>query len=488
MKKRLSLALLLMTVISIGFFAINYRTEFEYNSAKRAYKSGEDVKAFNLAQKVYKTDITNDKYRSFYLSTIKRLEVNYDAQEALLEFIDDGVYDVYQSEAEMYLSELKDIIEEEYSPSYIKLVPFNNKVVRWSTMPIKVGIVKRDDLDIYFINEVQRAFLEWQKAVDAQIQFEFTDKNSDILIEFQEIPKDVKEKNKYRLYIVANTEPEFDENKLRKMRIVFYTKNNQDEYFTKEEIYNTALHEIAHALGVCGHSKHPDDVLYFSSSNISDKVYHELSENDINTMRLLYQIKPDVSNGVGNFTVHPKLIFGEENEINDVKYQEAKTYIKQAPKLPNGYINLAQTAMYTKDYESAKSALKEAIKYANDDNTKFIIYYNFAVICYEMDDMNKALFYAEKAQEFRSRSSVTSLLANIYYKKHDIKKAIENYELLVADSPTSVMYSVNLAKLYVNQWQIKKAGTVLNNLVKNNPEALNDDRVKQLQLFMFFGK
>ena len=98
--------------------------------------------------------------------------------------------------------------------------------------------------------------------------------------------------------------------------------------------------------------------------------------------------------------------------------------------------------------------------------------------------MNKALFYATKAREFRDKNSVTALMANIYYKKREYAKAIEQYEILVKKYPTSVMYSVNLAKLYINRGKIATGARVLKSLVKNNPDAKDDKRVKPFVLLM----
>ena len=191
-----------------------------------------------------------------------------------------------------------------------------------------------------------------------------------------------------------------------------------------------------------------------------------------------------MTNGKATYSIHPRFVFKNTNNIYDTKYQEANNYIKQAPALPNGYIDLAQVSILTKDYDTARGALKEAIKYANDNNTKFIIYYNFAVICYETGDMNKALFYAKEAQKYRNKNSVTALLANIYYKKHEYNNAIEQYESLVKSHPTSIMYNVNLAKLYINQFKITEGVDVLKELVKNNPEAIDDKRVKRFNILM----
>ena len=38
------------------------------------------------------------------------------------------------------------------------------------------------------------------------------------------------------------------------MTMKFYIKDINGKFFTANQVYNTALHEIAHALGVMGHS------------------------------------------------------------------------------------------------------------------------------------------------------------------------------------------------------------------------------------------
>ena len=412
------------------------------------------------------------------------MRLDYEAQEALLDFIDDEIADHYNLFAKDYLYSLESALFNKYKPNYIEYVPYSNKIIRWGEMPIRVKITKAEGLDLYFINEIERAFLEWQKVTDNKIEFLFEDVNPDIIIDFTELTKEEKENNS-NLYIVANTEPVFDEDILRNMKITFYTKNIKDEYFTPQEVYNTALHEIAHALGMFGHSRDADDVLYFAPSReIKKDEYKKLSQRDINTINLLYEIKPDITNNKAKYSIHPKVIFNSIENINKTKVKEAKNYINQAPDLPNGYIDLAQAAILAKDYEKARSSLKEAIKYASDNNTKFIIYYNFAVICYETGDMNKALFYATEAQKFRNKNSVTALLANIYYKKREYNNAIEQYEILVNNHPTSIMYNVNLAKLYINQLRIKEGVDVLKELIKNNPEASEDKRVKRFSLLL----
>ena len=51
----------------------------------------------------------------------------------------------------------------------------------------------------------------------------------------------------------------------------------------KEQLFNLALHETGHALGIDGHSPSGLDVMYFKSPLI------KLSDRDANTIRKIYQ-------------------------------------------------------------------------------------------------------------------------------------------------------------------------------------------------------
>ena len=93
MRKRLCLASLILVILASGWYYIDNRYEIDFKRAKDAFVTGGDEKAFHLAKKVYKSDITNEKYRDFYLESIKRMRTDYEAQECLFDFIDDGIFD-----------------------------------------------------------------------------------------------------------------------------------------------------------------------------------------------------------------------------------------------------------------------------------------------------------------------------------------------------------------------------------------------------------
>jgi hypothetical protein len=65
-------------------------------------------------------------------------------------------------------------------------------------------------------------------------------------------------------------------------------------------------------------------------------------------MKLLYKIKPQITNikkPKGEYSIN--VVLGSAEEINNEKKEEALTYIKNAPELPSGYIDLAENYHYT---------------------------------------------------------------------------------------------------------------------------------------------
>mgnify|MGYP003299183017 CR=1 FL=1 len=135
----------------------------------------------------------------------------------------------------------------------------------------------------HYEKEIDDAFTEWEKATEHKIFFEEDTKNPNIIIKFEENTSTTEENLNY---VMASTKIKINSKFLENMNIIFYTKTPYGDYYTNKQVFNTALHEIAHALGFMGHSNNDENILYIkeNSYSVKNNIRNRLTEADINTI------------------------------------------------------------------------------------------------------------------------------------------------------------------------------------------------------------
>ena len=300
-----------------------------------------------------------------------------------------------------------------------------NDILRWDikSFPLKVYFEAVDSVPDYYIESINRALNLWSVRTNfVKFTKAATASDADIVISFKDIPSDMC-KGDVCKYTVAYTEPTIGNDKiLTKMNLTFYKTNPRKEKFSKKEIYNTALHEIGHTLGIMGHSEHQGDLMYalkdgdLEAYNLLRTEDQSLTLRDLKTLVLLYRIEPTISNVKNlyseNFYYAP-IIMGNDDVRLQKKLEEFKKYIVDYPQVASGYINLASVYVDLGDYNSALEYLLkgEAVAYSNDE--RYLIDYDRAVIYFNQQDYNKALEYAQKAQSIKNDSGVQDLIKEI---------------------------------------------------------------------------
>lgn len=448
------------------------------------YTKNDITKAQEFYEKSFRLGYNDADLREVYVNSIINSPLTLSSQEKLVKIAEGKTVDGASVKAKYFLYDLKREIHRKYPLNYIKQAPYNQKIVRWSRLPITYAFRNTAGVPDEYPQEIRNAFLMWEKSSPVMFS-EVDDLNADITIDFQS--NKAEDIDYGKKYVVAYTTPKINLNTLENMNIKFYIQDPEGNKFSRNQIYNTALHEIFHALGFMGHSYDSGNIMYLSKNNktLVDDSRQELTEADIMTLKLLYKIKPDITN-LGDLKSEylPYLVLGDDDEVNSSKAKEAKHYIHQAPTLPGGYIDLAESLVSQKKYAQAVRALEKALSLADTDDIRYIVYYNLAVSYYYINHIEMAIDYALQAQKIKDPEELHFLLAEIY-RKSDIKKACEEYKYLTAVSPDNIDYALALTNIYIKQHDYLKARKVLKTYLKNNPSQKNNPKFSNYKLLIF---
>ena len=478
MKGKIFFYSLLIVALCGAFYFKNNADSIYAGLGDYYYKQNNIKKAQEYYEHSFSLGNQNSKQREAYVNSIINSPLTTDGQRKLAAIAEDTVQDSASYTAKSFLYDLMREIHYKYPLNYIKQAPFNQKILRWGKLPITYTYLNTNGVPEEFINEIDSAFQEWEKASSHKILFsKIKESNADILIDFQQTKVEDLEYGKK--YVVAYTIPSTHINKLKNMRIKFYLQDPEGNYFTRNQVYNTALHEIFHALGFMGHSYEKNNIMYLAkdSNTVINDSRERLTEADINTLALLYKIEPDITNSKeleGEYI--PYLVLGDAKEVNKSKAKEAKNYIRQAPGLPSGYIDLAESYVAEKRYPEAIRSLEKALRLADSNEIKCIIYYDLAVSYYYINHNEMAEEYINKALAIRDGDEMHFLLAEIYVNQKKPEKAAEEYKYLTRKAPKNIDYAINYANIYIRQKKYLEARKILKNYIKNNPNEKNNPR------------
>ena len=396
-----------------------------YYQGKSALDKKDYIKAHKCLKNAYNFDKKNKDYRYYYVQSLLRLSPTVTVQKEMFNVASSDDKDSAQTVAEAKIAEWRNNILSNIGNNYIEQAPSDKGIVRWSIekFPLKIALVNQSNVEIpeYYNNEVYRAFSQWE--VSSQIlKFSSTNNanDADILVKFENLPSDVCNGNDCK-YVVGFTTPSIKNNILKKMTITLYTKDPNGNYFSDKELYNTILHEAGHALGIMGHSYSSDDLMYMATEGSNfytpyRSSFQYLSSQDINTIKLLYKLVPAITNSEKVNTkglVYAPIVLGTSKEVSLRKLKDAQNYVKSAPDIPGGYVDLGIAyAELNKTHEAVK-ALQKALTLSKSDSDKYISYFNIAVVFVNSGDTKNALEYALKAQSISNNDEINELITNI---------------------------------------------------------------------------
>ena len=156
------------------------------------------------------------------------------------------------------------------------------RVAKWEDYKnIKIYIENEPNLDYLY----EQAFDIWNRAIpyfgfvyvndknEADIRCSFVQEFFDQKVGVTKYPKGMKIVDG-EMYLQAPVLIEVSKSSIDRRQV------------TEEEILSTIIHEVGHALGILGHSKNRNDIMFFDTTTYQGT---SLSQRDINTIDEIYQ-------------------------------------------------------------------------------------------------------------------------------------------------------------------------------------------------------
>lgn len=423
--RKILLTILFVVLIVALFYKSPFSAMYNYNKARALYNQRQYEQSLPYFEKSLFADPKGILARFFYVLALSKSEPKYSIQKKLFEMANSKIEDEaskYAKSQTMYLRyKLLDGIEN----NYIFNAAMGSDILRWDirSFPLSVYIDSPNSVPPYYIESIKRAMNLWSSRTNF-VKFKQAQNplDADILIRFENTPNDLC-KGGICKYAIAHTEPQIDKNKiLKQMDLTFYKTNPRKENFTSREVFNTALHELGHTLGIMGHSDNPNDLMYsMKESDIDIFAFmrseeHSLTARDLKTLVLLYRIEPTISNVKNlhseNFYYAP-LILGNDDLRLQKKLNEYKKYTQTYPNMAAGYINLASVYVDLGDFDSALREINKAEQLANTKDEQFLVHYDRAIIYYNQQKYSSALEAAQHAQSIKNENNVQELIKDI---------------------------------------------------------------------------
>ena len=404
---------------------------FYYWQGQNALKKEDYVSARKDFKNAVFFNPHNKDYRYFLVKALSNLSPTYTIQKEMFEISSSSQKDSAQQAAQNKVSEWQRTILTNIGDNYIEQVPMDKGILRWDTnkFPLTVSIIDNSGGSIppYYKTEILRAFSQWQSTTGF-ITFATTDNsNANIKVEVTAPPSNMCNDKECK-YVVGFTTPNYRGEILNQMKITLYSTDPNGNFFSDKELYNTILHEIGHALGIMGHSYSTEDLMYMSTDDTASfyapyrSSFQYLSSKDINTIRLLYKLVPTITNTPQKSLktkglIYAPIVLGTSSQMSLRKLKEAQNYIKNAPDLPSGYVDLGIAYSELNKYNDAVKALKTASDLSKSDEDRYVVYYNLAAIYTNTNKLDAALVYAQKAQQISNDEDIKELISNIEHAK-----------------------------------------------------------------------
>lgn len=472
--------IILLLVLGIYFYLRNIMPSQMFSQGKKAMDAGQYEKALKLFKYVSDARPYDTEPIYYQALALSKLPPTYENQKKLYEIAQLEDCDEASNLADTILANMRGQIDHQVGPNYIDNVLYDDVLIRWNnSQPITYSIFADNSVPEEYISSVKNAFLNWESVTNGEINFKETEgnKNANICVNFLD-DITLKDKN-YNPNIIAKTIPAMENNVLQRMDI--YIKKGKS--YSPDKMLTIAEHEVGHALGFGGHSSDPNDIMYYNRDYRDSAPSTQLTLRDMNTLKLLYRMVPDVIDKPLDAAQYNNLFYhgvltSYPGENFELEIQRLISQLKHDGNDIVAWVDLAIKYAYKKQYARSNFILDKVFPLVrNDFENQHVVLYNLAVNFYKMRNYNASARYLHLAQNIKTDLDTQILETFIDVRLGKLELAKKKLKVLIEQYPENVEVALKLAEVYHIKKEKQLEKDVIDNLLKRNPKAIRDRRV-----------
>ena len=479
--------IILVLLLIVYFFLQRLWPDYVFNQGKRLYEAGQYERALQKFDQAANGKPYDNEPVYYQALTLSKLPPTYENQKKLFDISQLEDCDEASKYAEDTLLRIRSNILNQFGPNYADNILFDDLLIRWNNkQPITYSINNLVNVPQEYIDTVREAFRQWQDVTNGEITFKETmgNLNSNINVNFVD---DIASNGEYDPKVTGKTTPVFDDkNILRRMDVSIKKTDARGNLYDPDKLHTLALHEVGHALGLGSHSFDNNDIMYYTGDIINDETYRkDITERDLNTVRILYKLIPDVidipinPSEYNNYYYHHVITaFPDENYEREI--ERLINELRNDRKNIITWVDLAITYAYKRQYARSNYILEHIIPLVTADiPNQQVVLYNLAANHYKLRNYDTASKYLRMAESVQSDFDTQLLDAFLDVRHNKLELAKMKLDALFRKYPDNIDIALKIAEVYHIQKDTKAEHEFIENFIQKYPKVKRDRRIQK---------